>query len=192
MFLLHQHFLLLSKEAAGNVTQAMLEKAINTVAAKRSVEFERELNSSIKIKDALDEAIVAEDEILIAHGVAKGAEDQATMLETYDATYEDTERLRDLSVAHAAHRIEKDVGEILKTANAAGANAMNDFLDCERSIQDLESKERLLKVALEEFLNVKRERAMARWGKSKKEKLSKNMTNNLFNTTEHFWWTTFP
>jgi hypothetical protein len=189
MFPYYQHWLLLSQEAAADITQAMLEKALNTVAAKRYVEFERESDSSIKIKDALDEAILAEDELHIAHGVAKGAEDQATMVESYDATYEDTERLRDLSVAHAAHRIEKDVAEILKNANAAGANAMNDFLDAERSIQDLESKERLLKVALEEFLNVKRERAIAGWEKSKKEKLSKNMTKRLY--TEQFW-TTFP
>lgn len=139
------------------MAEAMLEKALQTVSAKKYVEFEHEIDAKHRIKAASDLELMLEDQHLAAHKDAVGAQDEADLVESINANYEDEERHRDLSVVHAAHHIEQDTEKVLINAQHTANLAMDDLLGAEGTIMLLEEHEKALKQALDEFHHIKRD-----------------------------------
>jgi hypothetical protein len=153
----------------------MLEKALDTIAAKKYVELEHEAEAMARIQQAVDDEIVAEFESQEAHEEAVAAQDQANLVESYND--EDQERRRDLSVVHSAHRAERDAAETFRKAHDAANAAIDDLIDAEGAIRSLEDNEKALKVALQELQMLRNEYALNGWTE---EEIDNDYYDNLY------------
>lgn len=152
-----------------NLAEGILDKALKTVAGKRDEEYDHKATASAKLKHALAEQDFAEARREEAHNDAVGAEDQTNLLEAYDNDYEDMERVRDLSVAHAAQQVEKDTEAILLRAQETAAKAEEEVKDTTRSIKELEQNEMELKEMMKKIYEVKKGLTMEKWRKYPKK-----------------------
>ena len=98
-----------------------------------------------------------------------GAVQQAGMVEGMDDTYEDMERLRDLSVAHAAHDEGMDwMAKVMNAENVA-AKARQEFTGAETKLEQLQQNEAELKAALKELHDAKNTLLMKQWEQQKQK-----------------------
>jgi hypothetical protein len=141
----------------------MLHKALDTARAQRDVEFEHSSSARQTFATALGEEMESEAAFIQANADIKGATNQVNMVEGLDAAYEDTERLRDLSVVHAAHDEEQDWMVKVKNAESIASQAKLEFQNAERKLQELEQQEVELKQALKELHVAKNALMMKKW-----------------------------
>jgi hypothetical protein len=151
------------------VAQAILEKAVDVADLQRHKQMEI-------IDEAQKEMIHASDDKMRAHALheqaqaeAMSAEREAALLESLDAGYEDMERLRDLSVAHASHDLENDAEEhelysSFKELEASAKKEKADIL-----LKLLERNEALLKDSLKQLRDFHYKKAAEEWVKAKEE-----------------------
>jgi hypothetical protein len=120
--------------------------------------------------------IHASDDKMRAHALheqaqaeAMSAEREAALIESFDAGYEDMERLRDLSVAHASHDLENDAEELemyssFKELEASAKKEKADIL-----LKLLERNETVLKYSLKQLRDYHYKKAAEEWVKAKEE-----------------------
>lgn len=151
--------------AAADIAEILLTKALATARAKRDVENEH-IDSSHKLYDqAMADELECEAVLHIVEEEAAAAENMVSMLETTDDDYEDLERLRDLSVAHAAHHQGEDYRAACLNAEQVALKAKEEMLNAQDSLHRLEQSESELKAALLELHKAKNDLQMRNWAK---------------------------
>ena len=155
--------------AAADLAEKMLSKALDTARATRDVEMEQASKAHQVFDEAMQEELEAEATLHQFQEDEIGSAQQAGMVEGLDATYEDTERLRDLSVAHAAHDERMDWMNKVTNAEQVAAKAKLEFTSAERKLNQLEQNEAELKAALKELHDTKNELMMKQWEKQKEQ-----------------------
>jgi hypothetical protein len=157
------------KEDSDQVARAILEKAVDVADLQRHKQMEI-------IDEAQKELIHASDDKMRAHALheqaqaeAMSAEREAALIESFDAGYEDMERLRDLSVAHANHDLENDAEELemyssFKELEASAKKEKADIL-----LKLLERNEYVLKYSLKQLRDYHYKKAAEEWVKAKEE-----------------------
>lgn len=155
--------------AAANLAEKMLSKALDTARAKRDVEMEHSANAHKVYDAAMAEEMEGEVALKQIDEDVIGSIQQAGMVEGLDATYEDMERLRDLSVAHAAHDHGMDWMAKVQHAERVARKARTEFRNAERKLCELEENEADLKAALKELHNAKNTLLMNQWEEQNKK-----------------------
>jgi hypothetical protein len=158
------------KVEADQVAQTILEKAVDVAAVERYKQMEI-------IDEAQKELIHASDDKMRAHALheqahaeAMSAEREADLIESIDAAYEDMERLRDLSVAHAAHHLENDAEDLeIKSAfkELEASSKMDAAADL---LKQLEENEAQLKDSLKQLREFRNTKAVEEWKKTEAPK----------------------
>jgi hypothetical protein len=151
------------------VAQAILEKAIDVADVQRYKQMEIIDEASKELIHASDDKMRAHALHEQAHAEAMSAEREAALLESIDAGYEDMERLRDLSVAHASHDLENDAEEhelysSFKELEASAKKEKADIL-----LKLLERNEAQLKDSLKQLRDFHYKKAAEEWVKAKEE-----------------------
>jgi hypothetical protein len=101
-----------------------------------------------------------------AHNDYVAAQEQASMLESSiddNDDYDDKERLRDLSVAHAAHHLEDDTKNRIVDAKFHELEAEAKIDEAKDILKNLEENEEELKATLKELKSFKQKKAMEKW-----------------------------
>lgn len=129
----------------------MLTKALATARAKRDVDNEHMEASHRLYDEAMADELECEATLHMVHDEAVAAEHMVNMLETIDNDYEHLERVRDLSVAHAAHHQEQDIKAACANAEQVALKAKAEMRSAEKSLHTLENSEQELKAALKEL-----------------------------------------
>ena len=153
--------------AAAELAETMLEKALETTRATRDIQNEHASEAATKLKQAENEEDDAEISLKAAHERVETSEGQTAMIETLDGDYEDEERLRDLSVMHAAHQEEIDLEAIVNSAHAMATQAREELEEANDSLELLAKYETELKATLKEMRLAKQKLAMKEWEKDK-------------------------
>jgi hypothetical protein len=143
----------------------MLTKALATARAKRDVDNEHMEASHRLYDEAMADELECEATLHMVEGEAVAAEHMVNMLETIgnDNDYEDMERLRDLSVAHAAHHQEQDMRAACANAERVALKAREEMLNAKDSLHVLEKSERELKAALKELTGARQDLQRRLW-----------------------------
>ena len=150
---------------AADIAETLLTKALATARAKRAVENEH-VDASHKLHDqAMADELEYESALHMIEEEAVAAENMVSMLETIDDDYEDLERLRDMSVAHAAHHQEEDYRAACLNAHQVALKAKEDMMNAQDSLNQLEQSENDLKAALLELHKAKNDLQMRKWAK---------------------------
>ena len=135
----------------------MLEHAVDLTAMERYLQ-EDYLAASVKeVERAEDKARYSEMLKQEAHKDVIGAEDQAGLLETWESSDRDKERLRDLSVAHAARELELDAQEMEFDAAFESAVAHMHELEAVKVLKMLLKQENSLKESLKRVRGLQNE-----------------------------------
>jgi hypothetical protein len=149
-------------------TEDLLKKASDMAALQR---YHQELvisDAEKELRHAQQDHILADAYKQQAHGESVMAEEQAEELEHFEdpkSGYEEQERLRDMSVAHAAHRLEEDANEISIESQFKELEAAEKRDRACDVLQELERIEQELKETMKTLLEYKNEKAMAEWAK---------------------------
>lgn len=143
----------------------MLHKALDTARAVRDVELELASKAQQTFADALEEKLENEATLERLDGDVAGTTNQVSLVEGLDDGYEDVERLRDLSVAHAAHDEGMDWRSKVAHAESIVAKAKEEIAKAERKLALLEPTEERLKRALSELHVAQNTLRMQQWGK---------------------------
>jgi len=152
---------------AAELAESMLEMAVDITALQRYRQLELVRSAQKELRQSLDDLQRAKSLKEQAHGEAMSAEHEAQLLESIDAAYEDLERLRDLSVSHAAHHLEHDAKELEIESSFKELEASSQLEEAEAAIEQLEHNEQFLKDSLDALRSVKHDRDMEEWKKSK-------------------------
>lgn len=155
--------------AASELAEKMLHKALDIARAKRDVELEHSAAAEQTFADAMEEKLQDEAALHRLDGDVMGSVNQVGMVEGLDASYEDTERLRDLSVTHAASDEQMDWMSKVKTAENVAARAKEEFTTSERKLEELEQTEAELKAALKELHEAQNDLKMKQWQQQREE-----------------------
>ena len=150
-------------DEAKDVSQEMFEKAADITALEKYKQEEKLADANEHIAHAMGDMQRAQALQEQAHADAKWAEDEAAMVENIDAGYEDLERLRDLSVSHAAHQLEEDARDLLVEATFQELKAEEEQHDAMELLSMLEQNEQLLKATIKELRGEKNEEAREKW-----------------------------
>jgi hypothetical protein len=136
-----------SSAAAEDIAATMLDLAADAVALQRYKTMEELDAAQEDLVHAAGDRAAISDLKREAHEAALSAEREATMVEAIDNNYEDTERLREGSVAHAARHLEHDA---LEKEVEARFQASSKAEDAEGAISELrEYEDRLRESAVE-------------------------------------------
>ena len=103
------------------------------------------------------------------HAEAMSAEREAALLESIDAGYEDMERLRDLSVAHASRDLENDAEEHELYSSFKELDASAKIEKADILLKLLERNEAQLKDSLKQLRDFHYKKAAEQWVKAKEE-----------------------
>jgi hypothetical protein len=145
--------------------EGMLEKAVDMTALKRyqqenrimqAAEIEASSTSKVEYAQQLKEK---------AHQESQWAENEAALVESIEDGYEDLERLRDLSVAHAAHQVEKDADELSFDGTFEGFVARINRMEATDLLKLLHLKEKNLKATLKQVRALENQQNMEDWAK---------------------------
>jgi hypothetical protein len=154
---------------AEQVAQAILEKAVDVADVQRHKQMDI-------IDEAQKELIHASDDKMRAHALheqahaeALSADREAALLESFDAGYDDLERLRDLSVAHASHNLENDAEELEMYSSFKELEASAKKEKADVRLKLLERNEAQLKDYLKQLRDFHYKKAAEEWGKAKEE-----------------------
>eukprot|EP00978_Attheya_sp_CCMP212_P014316 scaffold36394_cov54-Attheya_sp.AAC.2 len=154
---------------AEEIAEEMIEKAIKITGAMRDVNTEHMASAEKELKHALENEELSEEMMAQAHKDSEAAMKQTLMLETMEDGYESMERLRDMSVAHAAHHVEEDAKSLYTAAKHEEEHAKSILDDASDTLAALEKNEADLKTALQGLRSLKREKDSAEWRKDKSE-----------------------
>jgi hypothetical protein len=141
-------------------TETMLEKAANMAAFQRYKQEEAVGVAQKKLDQAKGDLSRAQAANSQAHYDAVAAAEQAALVESIDDAYADLERLRDLSVVHAAHHLEEDSQDQLVEALFQELEAEVEEDTAFELLKQLEEHEKQLKETLEELKVFRNEKAM--------------------------------
>lgn len=136
---------------AKDVTELMFEKAAELTAFQKYQQEEKFSKANENLQHAIGDLEKAQAMYEEARGDAEWAEDEAAMVESLDAGYEDMERLRDLSVHHAAHQLEEDARDLVMEATFQELKAEIDIEDSAELLDILKRNELALKKTIEEM-----------------------------------------
>eukprot|EP00545_Synedropsis_sp_CCMP1620_P006131 CAMPEP_0119011326 /NCGR_PEP_ID=MMETSP1176-20130426/5600_1 /TAXON_ID=265551 /ORGANISM="Synedropsis recta cf, Strain CCMP1620" /LENGTH=248 /DNA_ID=CAMNT_0006964129 /DNA_START=153 /DNA_END=899 /DNA_ORIENTATION=+ len=148
-----------------NIAEVMLEKATRMTAFQKDREEQKIDKAGKDMEHAMGDMERAHEIKVQAHNDAIGAEDQAAMIESIDAGYEDFERLRDRSVANAARNQEEDAFNMEIEAQFQILEAESEKETAINLLQQLKQREKDLKVALKEVRDFKNKDAIREWEK---------------------------
>jgi hypothetical protein len=157
------------KVEAEEIAEEMIEKAIKITGAMRDVNAEHMTSAEKELKHALEDEELSEEMMAQAHKDSEAAMKQTLMLESMGDGYESIERLRDMSVAHAAHHVEEDAKSLYTAAKHEEEHAKGILDDASETLAALERNEADLKTALQGLRSLKREKENAEWRKDKSE-----------------------
>ena len=155
--------------AAADLAENMLQKALDTARAKRDVELEHVTEAQKTYDEAMKEEMAGEAALHQMEDDIVGSIQQAGMVEGLDETYEDMERLRDLSVVHAAHDQGMDWMAKVHEAERVAQKARMDFTSAEYKVEELKQNEAELKAALKELHIAKNTLLMNQWEQQQQE-----------------------
>ena len=139
------------------VSEIMFEKAAEMTAFEKYQQEEKLDQAHEKLDHALGDLEQAQALYEEARGDSEWAEDEAAMVESLDAGYEDMERLRDLSVHHAAHHLEEDARDRVMEATFQELKAELDIEDATELLSILKQNELALKATIQEMRKEKGE-----------------------------------
>jgi hypothetical protein len=145
------------------LTEVILEKAADMTAFQKYKQEEILSEVTDELVHAHGDVERAEEEKRRVHQDAAASEHEASLLESVDADYEDQERVRDLSVAHAAHHLEDDLQDLSVDAQFHELEAEIKQEEAEELLHQLEQQERDLKVTMKEIKNYKKEKNVEKW-----------------------------
>ena len=92
--------------------EGMMEKAVDMTALKRFQQEERLMEAEKLEANAASKVDYAQQLKEKSKKERQWAQDELALVESIEDGYEDLERLRDMSVAHAASQVEKDANEL--------------------------------------------------------------------------------
>lgn len=150
-------------DEAKDVSQEMFEKAAAMNALKKYDQEEKLAEASEHLQHAigdLEQAQALQEE---AHGDAEWSKDEAAMVESLEAGYEDLERLRDLSVTHAAHHLEEDARDLVLEATFQELKAEAEQEDAAELLRKLEQNEAVLKATIQQLREEKNAALKEKW-----------------------------
>jgi hypothetical protein len=127
------------------VAERMLDVAADAVAFQRYKKLGELGAAQRELEHAVGDQIQAGALKREAHEAALSAEGEVRMLETVDSAYEDGERIRDLSVAHAARHLEDDALELEVESRFQQLEATSKMEDAEKAIEELRGYEARLR-----------------------------------------------
>jgi hypothetical protein len=153
------------KIEAEQVAQVILEKAVDVAAVQRYKQMEIIDEADKEMMHASDDRMRAHALQEKAHAEAMSAEREAGLVESIDAGYEDLERLRDLSVAHAAHHLEDDAGNLAIKSAFSELNAASKKEVATELLKQLEENEAQLKDSLKQLRDARNTKAIEEWKK---------------------------
>jgi hypothetical protein len=145
------------------LTEVMLEKASEMAAFQKYKQNEILSEAADELAHGRGDAERAGGEQIRVRKDAAASEREAALLESIDADYEDRERLRDLSVAHAATHLEEDLKDLSVEAQFHELKAEVRKEEAEELLHQLEQQERDLKATMEELQNYKKEKNVEKW-----------------------------
>jgi hypothetical protein len=128
-------------DVAEGVAEKMLDKAADAVAFQRYKKLEELDRAKRELEHATGDKMKANALREEARAAALSAERELGMVESVDSLYEDVERVRDLSVAHAAHHLEDDALEMEVESRFQELEAESKMEDAEKAIAELRSYE---------------------------------------------------
>jgi hypothetical protein len=158
-----------TKRHAEEVSEVMFKKAIDMTALERYEQIDKLDKAERELQMAHEERNVAEAMHHQAHNDYVAAQEQASMLEESSIIndsndeYHDQERLRDLSVAHAAHHLEDDIKNRIVDARFHELEAEAKVDEAKNVLKNLEEQEQELKATLNELQSLKQNKAMEQW-----------------------------
>lgn len=155
------------KAAAEDVAEEMLEKAAATVAVqkyKHQEELDKAHADALNAEEDVKKVKALERE---AHGDAEGADAEAGMLETIDAAYEELERLRDSSVAHASRHLEEDLRDVEIESTFRQLEAEDREEKEAETLERLDENLRRLQQTVRDLREERRQRARDKWSEKK-------------------------
>ena len=144
---LEQHQMAEAKE----VSEEMFEKAAELTAFQKYQQEEKLEEANEHLQKAIGDLEQAQALQEQAHADAEWSQDEANMVESLEAGYEDLERLRDLSVHHAAQHLEEDARELVMEATFQELEAQAEQEDAVNLLRKLEHNERLLKDTIKQL-----------------------------------------
>lgn len=150
-------------EEAKDVSQEMFEKAAETNAFQKYEQEEKLSEANEHLQQAMGDLERAQALQEEAHGDAAWAEDEAAMVESLDAGYEDLERLRDLSVNHAAHQLEEDARDLVVQATFEELKAEVEQEDAAELLRKLEQNKKILKATIQQLRDEKSQHLKDKW-----------------------------
>jgi hypothetical protein len=134
-----------SNAAAEDIAATMLDVAADAVAVQRYKKMEELDAAQDDLVHAVGDRAVVSELKREAHDAALSAEREAGMVEAMDSPYEDRERLREMSVAHAARHLEHDALEREVEARFQELEASSKVEDAEGAIGELREYESRLR-----------------------------------------------
>jgi hypothetical protein len=171
------------KVEAEQVAQVILEKAVDVAAVQRYQQMEIVDEAQEELMHATDDRMRAHALHEQAHAEAMSAEHEASLIESLDAGYEDMERLRDLSVAHAAHNLENDTEDLEITSAFKEVEASSRKEAAEELLKQLEENEAQLKDSLKQMRDFPNTKAIEEWknAEAPKHKMFLDKVKELMN-----------
>lgn len=136
---------------AKDVSEEMFEKAAELTAFQKYQQEEKIEQAEDNLLHALGDLDQAQALYEEARGDSEWAEDEAAMVESLDADYEDLERLRDLSVHHAAQQLVGDLRDQVMESTFQELKAEMELEDATELLDILKRNERALKATIEEM-----------------------------------------
>ena len=158
------------KVEADQVAETILEKAVDVAAVQRYEQMEIIDEASKELMHASDDKVRAHALHEQAHVEAMSAEREAAFVESIDAGYEDLERLRDLSVAHAAHHLENNAKDLEIESAFKELEASSKMEAAAELLKQLEENEAQLKDSLKQMRDRRNTKAMEEWKKTEAPK----------------------
>lgn len=165
--------------SAEEVVQEMLEKAASVTAVQRYMAQDRLEEARMKHERAADDRQRASLWREKAHQDALGAEHEVELVESMNAAYEDLERVRDLSVAHAAHELEEGAKDLEIESTFRDLEAIAQMESAEEALIQLKVNEEHLKESLKQLREMKSDKAVKDWVAAKHHKMHKWFLDRL-------------
>jgi len=148
---------------AKDISQEMFEKAAEMTSYQKHQQEEKLEEANEHLQHALSDLEHAQALQEQAHGDAEWSEDEAAMVESLEAGYEDLERLRDLSVHHAAHHLEEDARNQVVEATFQELKAEAEQEDAAELLRMLQENEQILKATIQQLKEEKNHKAREKW-----------------------------
>ncbi|KAG7337368.1 hypothetical protein IV203_000017 [Nitzschia inconspicua] len=154
-------------------TQELLEKATDMVALQRYQQEEIIMKAAKELRHARSDHVLADAVQQQAHEEYEMAQEALQQLESFEDSvsgYEDRERLRDMSVAHAASHVEHDARELSLESQFQELEASEKQDRAVEFLHRLEEIEEELHDTLIAVMKFKNEHAMEEWAKNEAPK----------------------